>query len=242
MKKGKVEVKSRQKPTNVKQATKPKVENIKKNQVPQTLIDKLLRIEKLMLELDKLKRTKNLSQIKNIDLIKFLRGTQYSTNIKQLFEFDLTIQKLEEGLGKLQCSHPDCDCQASIILEDQNRELAIQYCDFHFNHSNNSTEFPKNIKDVLKLYKILFDEIEIQLVYIQDRIDYIKSDKNEENKSHYDKNEEEIKRNLDNINRVFKTMTERVYQNEEKYKTKSKNKASILKFSDFSFIRKDLNE
>ena len=58
----------------------------------------------------------------------------------------------------------------------------------------------------------------------------------------YAKNEEEIQRNLDNINIVLKTMTERVYQIEENYKTKTKNKTSLLNFSDFSFIRKDLNE
>ena len=58
----------------------------------------------------------------------------------------------------------------------------------------------------------------------------------------YAKNEEEIQRNLDNINRVLKIMTERVYQIEENYKTKTKNKTSLLNFSDFSFIRKDLNE
>ena len=242
MKKGKVEVKSRQKPTNVKQATKPKVENIKNNQVPQTLIDKLSRIEKLVLELDKLKRTMNLSQIKNIDLIKFLRGTQYSTNIKQLFEFDLTIQKLMEGFGKLQCTYPNCENQAFMALKSKSGEPAMQYCDSHFKFLNCSTESLKSFELELKAYRILFDEIEIQLVYIQDRIDYIKSDKNEENKSHYDKIENEIQRNLDNINRVLKTMTERVYQIEENYKTKSKNKASILNFSDFSFIRKDLSE
>ena len=60
--------------------------------------------------------------------------------------------------------------------------------------------------------------------------------------NHYAKIEDEIKRNLDNLNRVLKTMTERVYQIEENYKMKSKNKASILNFSDFSFIRKELNE
>ena len=58
----------------------------------------------------------------------------------------------------------------------------------------------------------------------------------------YAKNEEEIQRNLDNINIVLKTMTERVYQIEENYKTKTKNKTSLLNFSDFSFMRKDLNE
>ena len=60
--------------------------------------------------------------------------------------------------------------------------------------------------------------------------------------SHYTKIEDEIQRNLDYINRVLKPMTESVYQIEENYKTKSKNKVSILNFSDFSFIRKDLNE
>ena len=242
MKKGKVEVKSRQKPTNVKQVTKPKVENIKKNQVPQTLIDKLSRIEKLVLELDKLKTTMNLSQIKNIDLIEFLRGTQYSTNIKQLFKFDLTIQKLMEGFGKLQCTHPNCENQAFMALESKSGEPAMQFCDAHFKFLNSSTESLKSFELELKAYKILFDEIEIQLVYIQDRIDYIKSDKNQENMSHYAKIENEIQRNLDNINRVLKTMTERVDQIEENYKTKLKNKASILNFSDFSFIRKDFSE
>ena len=87
-----------------------------------------------MLELDKLKRTKNLSQMKNIDLIKILRGTEYSTNIKQLFEFDLTIQKLKEGFGKLQCTYPDCKLQAIMAFEGKSGEPAMQYCDFHFNH------------------------------------------------------------------------------------------------------------
>ena len=107
---------------------------------------------------------------------------------------------------------------------------------------NSSTDSPKSFELELKLHRILFDEIEIQLVYIQDRIDYVKSDKNQENMTLYAKNEEEIQRNLDNINRVFKTMTERVYQIEENYKLKTKNKTSLLNFSDFSFIRKDLNE
>ena len=82
----------------------------------------------------------------------------------------------------------------------------------------------------------------MQLVYIQDRIDYIKSDKNEENMNLYAKIEDEVNNNLQNINNILKTLTEKIYQIEENYKTKSKNKASILNFSDFSFIRKDLNE
>ena len=183
-----------------------------------------------------------MSQIKNIDLIKFLRVTQYSTNIKQLFEFDLTIQKLKKGFGKLQCTYLDCKHQAIMALEGKSEEPAMQYCDSHFKFLNNSTESLKSFELELKAYRIIFDEIEIQLVYIQDRIDYIKSNKNQENMSHYTKIEDEIQRNLDNINRVLKPMTESVYQIEENYKTKSKNKASILNFSDFSFIRKDLNE
>ena len=75
-----------------------------------------------------------MSQIKNIDLIKFLRGTQYSTNVKQLFEFDLTIQKLIEIFGKLQCTYPDCKHQAIIAFEGKSKEPAMQYCDFHFTH------------------------------------------------------------------------------------------------------------
>ena len=96
MKSRKEEIKIRHKFTKVKKVTNPKDDNIKNIQVPQTLAEKLSRIEKLILELDKLKRTKNLSQIKNIDLIKLLRGTQYSTKIEQFFEFDLTIKKLKE--------------------------------------------------------------------------------------------------------------------------------------------------
>ena len=46
-----------------------------------------------------------------------LRGTQYSTKIKQFFEFDMAIKKLEEGFGKLLCSYPDCDSQAVTAFE-----------------------------------------------------------------------------------------------------------------------------
>ena len=208
----------------------------------QTLFDNLPNIEKLLFNLDRLKEIKNLAEIKSIDLIKLLRGTQYSTTIEQFFEFDLAFKKLEEGFGKLQCSYPDCDFQAVMAFEGKDGEPTIQYCDDHFNHSNNSIEFPKNIKDVIKLHKILFDELEIQLVYIQDRIDYIKSDKNQKNMNLYAKIEEEVQRNLDNIRSTLKTTTERIYQIDESYNTITKNKASIINFGDFSFVKKDLAE
>ena len=141
-----------------------------------------------------------------------MRGTQYSTKIEQFFEFDQAIKKLEEGFEKLQCSHPDCELQAVMAFENKNGEPTIQYCYEHFNHSNNSTESPKYFELELKLHKILFDEIEVQLVYIQDRIDYIKSDKNQKNKSLYVKIEDEVHRNLNNINSILKTTTKKIYQ------------------------------
>ena len=120
------------------------------------------------------KEAKNFTQIKNVDLIKFLRGTQYSTKIEPVFEFDLALKKLRKCFKRLQCSHPDCEDWAVMIFEGKDEEPTLQYCDYHFKHSNNSTEFPKNIKDVIKIHKIQFDELEEQLIYIQDRIDYIK--------------------------------------------------------------------
>ena len=121
-------------------------------------------------------------------------------------------------------------------------EPTIQYCDDHFNHSNNSTESPTHFDYELKLHKILFDEIEIQLVYIQDRIDYIKSDKNQKTISMYAKIEKEVQRNLDNIRSTLKTTTERIFQIDEKCKMKTNNKTILLNFDDFSFARKDLAE
>ena len=213
-----------------------------KNKDIQTLFEKLAQIEQLKLKLDKLKQTNSFEQIKNLDLIKMLRGTQYSSKIDQFFEFDLTIKKLEEGFEKLQCSNHDCKFQAVMAFEGKDGEPAIQYCYDHFNSSNNSSESPKNFEFELRLYKILFDELEEQLVYIQDRIDYIKSDKNQKNIKLYAKIEEEVQRNLDNISRILKTMTERIYQIDETYNTKTKNKASMINFSDFSFVRKNLDE
>ena len=208
----------------------------------QTLFDNLPNIEKLLFNLDRLKEIKNLAEIKSIDLIKLLRGTQYSTTIEQFFEFDLAFKKLEEGFGKLQCSYPDCDFQAVMAFEGKDGEPTIQYCHDHFNHSNNSTESPKYFELELKLHKILFDELEIQLVYIQDRIDYIKSDKNQKNMNLYAKIDEEVKRNLDNIRSTLKTTTERIYQIDESYNTITKNKASMINYGDFSFVKKDLAE
>ena len=129
-----------------------------------------------------------------------------------------------------------------MIFEGKDGETTLQYCDDHFNHSNNSTEFPKNIKDVIKLHKILFDELEMQLVYIQDRIEYIKSDKNQKNMKLYAKIEEEVKRNLDSIRSTLKTTTERIFQIDETYNTITKNKASMINFDDYLFVKKDLAE
>ena len=67
-----------------------------KNTDLKTLFDKLAKFEQVKLKLDRLNHTESFKQIKNFDLIKMLRGTQYSTKIKQFFEFDLIIKKLEE--------------------------------------------------------------------------------------------------------------------------------------------------
>ena len=96
-----------------------------------------------------------------------------------------------------------------MAFEGKDREPAIQYCYDHFDSSNNSTESFKNFEFELRLYKILFDELEEQLVYIQDRIDHIKSDKNQKNMKLFAKIEEEVQRNLDNITRILKSITER---------------------------------
>ena len=129
-----------------------------------------------------------------------------------------------------------------MAFEGKNEGSTIQYCDYHFNHSNNSTDSPKIFEFELKLHKIIFDELEVQLVYIQDRIDYIKSDKNQKNMNLYEKIGDEVQRNLDKIREILKVTTEKIYQIEESYKTKSKSKASVLNFNDFSFVKKDLSE
>ena len=66
-------------------------DGLKKIKDLQTLFHKLSKNEKLILELNALKKTKNFAQIKSIDLIKFLRGTQYSTRVEQFFEFELVF-------------------------------------------------------------------------------------------------------------------------------------------------------
>ena len=69
-------------------------EDLKKIKDLQTLFDKLSKKnEQLMLKFNTLKETINFAQIKSIDLIKILRGTQYSTTIEQLFEFDIAFKK-----------------------------------------------------------------------------------------------------------------------------------------------------
>ena len=217
-------------------------DDLKKIKDLQTFFDKLSKNEKLMHKLNALKETNDFAQIENIDLIKILRGTQYSLTIEKFFEFDFAFKKLEEGFGKLQCSHPDCELQAVMAFEGKDEDPSIQYCHYHFNHSNISTNSPKYFEFELRLHKILFDELEIQLALIQDRLDYIKSDKNQKSINMYAKIENEVQRNLANIKGTLKTMTERIYQIDETFKTKTKNKASMFNFDDFSFTRKYLAE
>ena len=180
--------------------------------------------------------------MKSIDLIKLLRGTQYSTKIEQFFEFDDAIKKLEEGFGKLKCSHPDCKLQAVMAFEDKEGRFTRQCCNNLFHYSNISKGSSKNIKDELNILKLLFYELEVQLVYIQDRIDYIKSDKTKEKMNLYAENEAKIQRNLNNISSILNTMSENFNQMSEANKIKAKKKAFIINFSDFSFVKLKLDE
>ena len=50
-----------------------------KNKDIQTLFEKLAQIEQLKLKIDRLKQTNSFEQMKNLDLIKMMRGTQYSS-------------------------------------------------------------------------------------------------------------------------------------------------------------------
>ena len=154
----------------------------------------------------------------------------------------MVFKKLKEGFEELQCSIKDCENRATFTIENKNGESSIQYCEHHFHNSNSSTESPKILEFELKLHKILFDELEEQLIYIQDRIDYFKSDKNEINNRKFVLIEDEVQRNLDYIKSTLKTMTERIYQAIESRKNKEKIKASMIFFDEFSFVRKDLNE
>ena len=128
-----------------------------------------------------------------------------------------------------------------MVFEGKDGEPAMQFCNNHFNHSNNSTKSPKNIKDVLKLHKILFDELKIQLIYINDRVDYIKSDINQENMNLY-ANIEEVQRNCYNIRSIFLTTTKRIDQIGKNYNTITGYKAPKINFDDFLFVKKDLAE
>ena len=208
----------------------------------QTLFDKLSQNEQLMFKFDRLKSAKHFTQIKNIDLIKFLRGTQYSSKIEQSFEFDLAFKKIEEGFWTLKCSDPDCESQAIMAFKNKNDKPTMQYCEYHFNLSNNTTDDPKYFKDILKRHKILLYELEVQLAYIQDRLDYIESNKNQNKISLFEKIKNEVNKSFINIKSTLQNMTERVYQIEEDFKTQSKNKAFMINISNFSFVNKHLAE
>ena len=109
--------------TNAKQEG----DNLKKIKDLQTFFNKLSKNQQFMLMFNRLINTKKFAQIKSIDVIKFLRGTQYSTKIEQFFEFDIVIKKFEEGFGRLQCSHPDCDLQAFMAFKGKNGEPTLQF-------------------------------------------------------------------------------------------------------------------
>ena len=55
-----------------------------------------------MLKLNTLKESMDFTQLKSINLLKSLRGTQYSTKIQQFFEFDLAVKNLKKDL--INCS------------------------------------------------------------------------------------------------------------------------------------------
>ena len=44
-----------------------------------------------------------------------------------------------------------------MAFEGKDEDPSIQYCHYHFNHSNISTNSPKYFEFELRLHKILFD-------------------------------------------------------------------------------------
>ena len=93
---GRGETKTLHKSNQVRKDTKQKDGDLKKIKDFQTLISKLSSFKKLIRKLDRLKEEKNFEQIKSIDLIKILRGTQYSTKIKRFFEFDQAFKMFKK--------------------------------------------------------------------------------------------------------------------------------------------------
>ena len=123
---GRGETKTLHKSNQVRKDTKQKDGDLKKIKDFQTLISKLSSFKKLIRKLDRLKEEKNFEQIKSIDLIKILRGTQYSTKIKRFFEFDQAFKMFKKWITKLQCSYPDCEDQATLAFLSKDGEPTIQ--------------------------------------------------------------------------------------------------------------------
>ena len=129
-----------------------------------------------------------------------------------------------------------------MTFEEQNGEPIRQYWKKHFYHSNNSSDSIKVFEFEFKYHKILFNELEQQLVYIKDRINYIKSDKNEKNVNSYNMIEKEVQENLDKINNILENITEKIYQIDNIYMTRTNSATSRINFGDFSFVKKYLTE
>ena len=92
----KEETKIRHKSKKAKKDLSQKEDDSKKIEDIQTLFKELDQVEKLNIELNSLKESKNFEQIKHFDLISYLRGTFYSTKIEKFIDFDQTIRKLKK--------------------------------------------------------------------------------------------------------------------------------------------------
>ena len=91
MERGNVLTEIRRKQKLYRKNKKHEGDDLKEIKDLQFLIDKLKINEELYRKINRLMNTNNFAQIKNFDVIKILRGTQYSTKIDNFFEFDRII-------------------------------------------------------------------------------------------------------------------------------------------------------
>ena len=142
----------------------------------------------------------------------------------------------------MKCSYPSCPHPAIIAIKGKNEDSTVQYCNDHFNNPSSFTGTPVNINHELIIDIYQFYEIEIQLVNIQDRIDYIQSNQTKYEGRIYDKVRQKVQNILESIIKTLNTMTNRIDIIEESYNSKIINKVSLVNFDDFSFVKTDLAE
>ena len=177
--------------------------------------------------------------MENIDLCQALKGTIFKTKFNKLWDIKKIIRDIEAGFTSLMCDH--CNKQASFTWGGNQETPYKLYCEGHFEVFGSHFLSPINLKNNLRYYTIVLNELERLLIHLQEKIEYFNIDSDKKNPDLYQKVKGLIEDNFGELNTLLESLSSKCFRvNLLNTKTISSN--NKMKYENLTFIKDDCDK